>query len=76
MLSLRKIKIYFGDRSIREEHYLLPEDQLISDQGRWVMNFVYDLQNKRRPEDLSSGGEPLSVADIRDNCHGTSVRMR
>ena len=72
IFSVRKVKVFFREYSDRSEAYLVPQDQLLRDQGKFVLRFVYDVMQEKKPKFLSlsskekNSQEPTSFAEYQE----------
>ena len=63
--GMRKARVYFTEECHRQEHFLMPGDQLVSDQGRFVAQYVFDKVQHHFPpgfrDDPSTVPESLTA---------------
>ena len=52
--GLRKVRIQYTDGTMSAEDFLRPDTQIHAEQLGHVLKYVWDLQNKRRPDPLKA----------------------
>ena len=64
--GMRKARVYFREECHRQEHFLMPGDQLVSDQGRFVAQYVFDKVQHHFPPGFrhDSGTVPESLTAL------------
>ena len=54
LFSVRKVRIFFREGAVRQEHFLRPEDQLVSNQGKFIHKYVFELVDTKRASNLKA----------------------